>query len=455
MNSPTTRTSRRSRIAAVAAFAAVATAVAAGLGATLSVQNGSPRPQTAQKVPWSDDEDEELEARQPRPAFEFTPGVQATFLRDGYRPGSLGGLVLWRPAGHFTLRFFRVSKVGTPKWRYTNMQGIPVSKVRSFRSMPAHTRFPLEIGDWPSGVYFARLRARKLTGFAPFVVGPRWLGEHHVLVVEPTFTWQAYNYRDDNGDGIGDTWYADPSDGTVRLDRPFMSRGVPPHFGTYDLPFIHWLEKTGKQVDFMSDSQYAAVRSARALRHAYELIIFPGHHEYVTTHEYDLTEGYRNLGGNLMFLSANNFYWKIIRVGNRITRMEHWRDLGRPEAALVGTQFIRNDDGRHQGQWVVRNCERYPWIFGDSRLKVGAKFGHGGIEIDHTSPASPPNTAVIASMRNLMGPGVTAQMTFYVAASGAKVFAAGAFTMGGARDSVSLHLMQHLWDKLAPSEAAP
>jgi hypothetical protein len=37
--------------------------------------------------------------------------------------------------------------------------------------------------------------------------------------------------------------------------------------------------------------------SARVLAAKYDLIVFPGHHEYVTTREYDLVEGYRNLAG--------------------------------------------------------------------------------------------------------------------------------------------------------------
>ena len=134
----------------------------------------------------------------------------------------------------------------------------------------------------------------------------------------------------------------------------------------------------------MSDSQYAAVRSSRALRRAYELIIFPGHHEYVTTQEYDLTEGYRNLGGHLMFLSANNFYYKIVRTGNTITRIAGWRDLGRPEAALVGTEFIQERQRRASGAvGSYRNRSRYPWLIGDSGLRVGSSSVTARIEIDH------------------------------------------------------------------------
>ena len=55
--------------------------------------------------------------------------------------------------------------------------------------------------------------------------------EHRVAVVLPTRTWQAYNFRDADGDGIGDTWYATRGrPGHRRLHRPFLNRGVPPHF---------------------------------------------------------------------------------------------------------------------------------------------------------------------------------------------------------------------------------
>ena len=98
---------------------------------------------------------------------------------------------------------------------------------------------------------------------------------------------------------------------TVRLGRPFLSRGVPYGLPPYDLRFLHWLARTGKDVDVLSQSDLESARSARVLASAYDLIVFPGHHEYVTLREYDLVEGYRDLGGNLMFLSANNFFWRV------------------------------------------------------------------------------------------------------------------------------------------------
>ena len=35
----------------------------------------------------------------------------------------------------------------------------------------------------------------------------------------------------------------------------------------------------------------------------------------MTAHEYDVVTGFRDRGGNLMFLSANNFFYKITISG--------------------------------------------------------------------------------------------------------------------------------------------
>ncbi len=41
------------------------------------------------------------------------------------------------------------------------------------------------------------------------------------------------------------------------------------------------------------------------------------------------------------------------------------------------------------------------------------------------------NVHVLAEIPDLLGPGLTAQMTYYETPGGAKVFAAGAFTLAG------------------------
>ena len=59
----------------------------------------------------------------------------------------------------------------------------------------------------------------------------------------------------------------------------------------------------------------------------------------------------------------------------------------------------------------------------------GREWGDFGIEIDATAPSSPTGTTMLAQIPNGYRPGFTAQMTYYETAAGAKVFAAGAFSL--------------------------
>src|SRR4051794_31872969 len=246
--------------------------------------------------------------------------LEAAFSRESYAPGSTAQLQLPGGTQLTTLQLFRSGPESAPTRARDGMRGVAVDRRRWVGTRPPGSSFAIRIGNWPSGLYFARLTAKNgAVAFAPFVLRPRRLGEHRVAVVLPTQTWQAYNFRDDDGDGRADTWYAGNGD-TARLARPFLDRGVPPHFRHYDLPFLHWIARTSKPVEFLSDADLNRVASGSELAGDYDLIVFSGHHEYVTTHEYDVIEEYRDLGGNLMFLSANAFFWRITIHGHVMTR---------------------------------------------------------------------------------------------------------------------------------------
>ncbi len=332
---------------------------------------------------------EELEARAPTP-IELQPGVEAAFARESYAPGDSAILVVSSKARNLRMQVLHAGPEHTSTYGYNEMRGVPVTGLRQIGHSLGRRRISVRIGNWPSGLYFARVKSAKgLLGFAPFVLRPRRLGEHNVAVVLPTMTWQAYNIRDDDGDGKGDSWYATWGYRTARLGRPFLNRGVPYCFRLFDLQFLHWLAWTGRDVDYLSDADLDRTRNATALARAYDLIVFPGHHEYVTPHEFDLIQHYRDLGGNLAFLSANNFFWRTVKHGNVMERTRQWRDLGRPEAAFIGTQYLANDGGRHQAPWIVRHAEATPWFYNGTGLRNGSRFAWGGIEIDKTASSSP------------------------------------------------------------------
>ena len=368
--------------------------------------------------------------------------LEAAFGRESYRPGDTARLALWRAGGDVTVQVFRSGPERVKTRGNSTMNGVPVARPARYR---AGSRFRIRIGTWPTGVYFTRVIARGgRVAFAPFVLRPRRLGKHRVAVVLPTLTWQAYNFRDDDRDGSPDTWYADRTRRSLRLARPFLNRGVPLRFRSYDLPFLHWLAWNDRPVDYFAQSDLERMTSPRGLRQAYDLIIFPGHHEYVTGREFGLITAYRNMGGNLMFLSANNFYWRVERRGTRLNLIAMWRELGRAEAALVGVQYVTY--GSHlRGPYVVRDTRRTPWLFRGTGLRKGSSFGTFGIEIDRKTAASPRGTHVIAELRNGQGAGLAAQMTYYER-GGAKVFAAGAFTRGGsATRPYGAKLLDNLW----------
>ncbi|HKG42653.1 MAG TPA: N,N-dimethylformamidase beta subunit family domain-containing protein [Gaiellaceae bacterium] len=305
-------------------------------------------------------------------------GVDAGFGRQSYTPNRRASLVVSSDARRLTVQLFQVGSETEPSLYsgYGNDELFGVPAGRSFaldwtrhRNRPAVVR--LRVPHRPSGLYFARLTADDgRVGFAPFVLLPRKLGTRRVAVVFPTNTWQAYNHRDADGDGTGDTWYSNDSI-------------------------------------------------------------------------------YRNLGRNLLFTSTTNFLWRVEHRGHWLIRTRYWRALGRPEASLIGVQFLSNDEGKDQGHYLVVGAKAAPWAFRGTGLVDGDTFGHGGIEIDARTFASPPGTIVLATMRNLQRAS-SAEMTYYETSAGAKVFASGTLNFAGtALEQPVSALLENVWSKLS------
>jgi hypothetical protein len=364
------------------------------------------------------------------------PSPECAFERRSYGPGESATLVVWRGRGA-TIRIERVGHEG-------------VRVTPDLRAGPAR-RLQVPIGAWPSGLYVARLRGSGGEGVAPFVVRPRRLGAQRVAVVLPTNTWQAYNLRDVDGNGVGDSWYAHAAVAAVDLSRPYLDDGMPPRFRGYDRGFLRWLALHRLEADFLADDDLERVASGGTLARLYDLIIFPGHEEYVTTHAYDVVERFRDLGGNLAFLSSNNFFYRVARRGRLLFKLGRWRDLGRPEAALVGIQYVDWNQNRYPNRpYAVTGAARAPWLFAGTGLRDGGSFGKYGIEIDARTPQSPPRIQVLARIQDAFGPGKSAEMTYYETRRGAKVFAAGVMNFGGSALWPGVRTMvENLWRRLA------
>ena len=184
------------------------------------------------------------------------PTVEAAFPLESYGPGSTAHLVITDKAPRVSIEIRHVGPEAGPVRGNDVMTGVPVTKKHMIGSVSGRRIVNVRLGNWPSGVYFVQLTSPGgRVGYAPFVLRPKHLGEHRVAVVMPTQTWQAYNHRDDNGDGRADTWYACACQHTARLGRPFLDRGTPPHFKYYEIPFLRWLSRSHPDVDIISDAE--------------------------------------------------------------------------------------------------------------------------------------------------------------------------------------------------------
>ncbi len=398
--------------------------------------------------------------RYPRAPVVRLQGIDAGFTRPSYAPGQAALLKISTDAPSLALKVFRTGPEQVITYADDQFAGIEIPEAAQTldwsKNRDATHDIVFRVGAWPSGLYYVQLGGPDgRIGYAPFVVRPAQLGAvSRIAVVLPTNSWQAYNFQDVDGDGYGDTWYAHGPKRWVDLRRPYNNRGVPPRFYRYDLPFLHWLFWSGKNVDFISDADFQVVPSGDDLAKAYDLVVFEGHEEYVTGRMFDIVTRYRDLGGNLMFLSANNFFWRVQKTGQRIRKTAQFRQLGKPEAGLLGVQYRANDDGTKQGLFVVRNAAAAPWLWAGTELVEGSTFGAYvggyGIEIDTTTPDSPPGTLVVADIPDLFGPGLTAQMSYYETAAGAKVFSAGTLDFGGSATFWPVRrILENLWARLA------
>jgi hypothetical protein len=398
--------------------------------------------------------------RYPRGPVVRLQGIDAGFNRPSYTPGQIAHIHVATDEPQLTTHVVHLGPEQVVTYADNQLNGVDTEVPavtmdwKGWRSKERTIEF--QVPNVPSGLYDVQFNGPDgRVGYAPFLVRPQILGAtSRVLVVLPTNTWQAYNFEDVDGNGYGDTWYAGPPNGSVNLTRTYTARGVPPRFYRYDLPFLHWLYWSGKNAEFISDSDFDQIPNGDALARAYDLVVFEGHTEYVTAHEYDVAQRYRDLGGNLMFLSANNFFWKVDKRGQVLRKIGKWRDAGRPEAALIGVEYRANDDGQKQGLFTVANSAAVPWLWAGTGLGDGATFGQSvggyGIEIDSTAPQTPPGTVVVAQIPDLYGPGITAQMSYYETPAGAKVFAGGTLDFGGSATFWPMkQMLDNLWARLS------
>ena len=132
-------------------------------------------------------------------------------------------------------------------------------------------------------------------------------------------------------------------------------------------------------------------------------------------------------------------------------RVKLWRDLGRPESALLGVQYRANDNGTKQGVYTVLDTAAAPWLFEGTGLVEREHARRDGRRLrdrDRLDDARShrPGRSILARIPDLFGPGLSGEMTYYETAAGARVFSAGALDFGGSITFQPVwRMLENLW----------
>ncbi|MEV4571883.1 N,N-dimethylformamidase beta subunit family domain-containing protein [Nonomuraea jabiensis] len=336
-------------------------------------------------------------------------------------PGERFGLRVSTTAPRFSARAFRMGANPVKVWESPAVQGVRQAPMRLVDGTvsAAHWRPSLTVdtAGWPEGAYLIRLDAS--TGaqrYVPITVRSASTAGRVVLVNAVT-TWQAYNRWGGRSLYTGPRGYADRSR-AVTFDRPYDDVGAR-LFLDFEKDALAVAEQSHVPLAYLTnlDLKPGVLDGARA-------VVSLGHDEYWSPGMRAVVTKARDAGTNLAFLGANAVYWRIAMHDRtlacdkeRLCRL--WRD-SRPESALVGQMY---DCFPAEGAYRV--TRPHHWIFAGTR---GRRFpGMVGVESDKVSRGSPGNVQVLAESPYSCGGGraTHSDSTYYVAPSGAGVFASG------------------------------
>jgi len=332
--------------------------------------------------------------------------------------------------------------------------------------------------DWTTGIYLTKFTdANGKQTYVPFDLR----GNSHSLyvAVTPDTTYAAYN------DWGGYSLYQAPNSAPpvetsvettniqrgvkVSFDRPYNVDDGSSQVLVFEAAAIHWLERQGYDLSYISDVD---LQEKPAQLRAHRAYLSLGHDEYWSKEMRDGVEHARDSGVGLAFLGADAGYWQIrfepdsagtpdrtivcykVETANHDLALDPyygqdntrltaaWRDpvLARPENALIGIMF---SDLTHQQQgfpWTV-SPQANPSLLDGTGLQPGQEYGCGlvGYEWDREF-ANGDTTAGLQvlgasqTVNNSNRPD-TSNTTYYIAHSGAMVFATGSIYWALALDN--------------------
>jgi len=318
--------------------------------------------------------------------------------------------------------------------------------------------------SWRTGRYVIKLTdiANKQT-YVPFIVR----GKHAapIVVVLPDNTTAAYNLWGGHNLYHGPDHQLASRAYAVSFDRPNLFWRVGAGHGLpYEVDAIHWLEREGYSVDYLSSID---LHQHPEWLLTYRAYISVGHDEYWSTEMRNGVEQMRNSGKGLAFFGANAAYWRVQfepnddRVPDRVMTCykaapnnadpargmdpaqwtTRWRDapLSRPENGLIGIAYVEWIEPRSGFPWVADPNAKSA-LLANTGIVPGTSYGcnYVGYEWDAVlnNGATPNNLHILGTSPAIAESGTssTSNTTYYISGSGGLVFASGSINWAYALD---------------------
>ena len=265
------------------------------------------------------------------------------------------------------------------------------------------------------GQYLFKLTSEKRAAtFVPLVISnPESASE--LTFISSVLTWQSYNQWGGSSLYKGPDGKRDTRAGSVSFLRPYDGDGSG-QSQYMELPVIKAAEKQGLSINYATDFD---LDSNVHLLDKTKSIVLGGHSEYWTTRMRDAVESAVDRGVNLIVLGGNTAYNRIDIDKTEISNIKSWRDLGRPEVSLLGSQFLNL--GFHRDMVL----ETHLWPF-DVLPKESIIKGVVGYEADTPITFNGPPVETIARSSILpTEKSVPAMATYYTRKSGAGILNMG------------------------------
>jgi hypothetical protein len=332
---------------------------------------------------------------------------------------------------------------------------------------------------WRSGLYVAVVRPTNGTapGAVPFIVRAPLRSASPNLFVSAQATWQAYNAWGGKSlysyNSIGETTpTGTTAAATVSFDRPYEGDGGLGYLRKWEVQFIRWMERNGRNVDYVLDTDLETRPEVLAPR---RFSVLAGHAEYWSRPMRQAMERAVAAGMNAAFFSANEIYWQVRLGASKLGADRHvtcyksakrdpvtatkpalatcrWREAPvlEPEAAFLGVMY--GHVVQTPVDWVVRNSGH--WIYEGTGLRDGDRLvSLVGQEYDaYFADLAPAGTVLIArspvpfvgrdpdAFGDVKSPAMQSAVVRDPAGGAGGLVAAGTFQWSWALDPYGLHV---------------